>query len=190
MKTKKTYYIIIFICLLFFNLNISAKENEKINFSPNIYNSNQSDIPKIENLDPEANFGTLFTSRKDPFLAGFYSFFMMGTGHFYTGEYQKGTLFLFSDLMLKAILVGMLLHFKSEYTTDANDSYQWRDLDVGDRAFILGYSIAYIIILVLNITDAIQSAHRYNRRYIRKDSFSFNFYMGDEQFVLALSKKF
>lgn len=170
--------------------NIFSQQTNFTETNKSTYNTNFSNLPKIENIEKGSDIGTLFAERKDPFLAGFYSFFMMGAGHFYAGAYQKGTLFLFSDLMLKAVMVGMLLHFKSAYTTDQNDSYQWKDLDVSDRGFIVGYSIVYIFVLVLNITDAVKSAKDYNRRYIRKPGISLNFKIGVEKFGLALNKNF
>ena len=46
----------------------------------------------------------LSLKRKDPFLAGILSIGMWGIGHFYSGEYTKGSLFVFGDLIYKGLL--------------------------------------------------------------------------------------
>ncbi len=180
---KKKFLLITLFFILFSTPGFAA-ENTSTEATP--AGSNR----RVENLDTEDSINPIFIKRKDPFLAGLYSFLMMGAGQFYTGNYEKGSLLLFSDVMLKAVLVGLVLHIKSEYTSDTKTSVYWRDLNATDKTIVLGYSVLYLAILVINIHDAVQSANEYNRRYLRGSSFQVGLNGGPKSFSIVLSTRF
>ena len=181
----------IFIIALFFSLLSPSKSFSQQTTLPRINLTNQAlQRSPVENLERNENIGTLFASRKDPFLAGFLSFMMMGTGHFYTGKYQRGSLFLFADILMKSALVGIILHIKSEYTTKTKDTVYWRDLNATDRGVVIGFGILYTIVLVLNVSDAVESAHEYNRRYLSESRFQLGLDTSSKSYKLVLSARF
>lgn len=183
---KNIIKIIVILTLILCTSNILLAENNN-NVDFNTRNIEQN---TVENLEQNENIGTIFASRKDPFLAGFYAFLMMGAGHFYTGNYQTGSFFLFSDLMLKTMLVGLILHFKAEYTTETKTSIEWKELNVTDKSLLVGYVLVYCITLIFNISDAVKSAHEYNRRYLSEPSLQIGFGASSNNINIALSTRF
>jgi hypothetical protein len=189
---RNRYIILIsFLIIMLFILFVPSHSYSQTTSRPDVNITSQPlSTGNVENLDRNENIGTLFVSRKDPFLAGFFSFLMMGTGHFYTGKYQKGSLFLFADILLKSAFVGLVLHLKSEYTTETKDTVYWKDLRATDRGVVIGFGILYAVILMLNVSDAIESAHEYNRRYLRESRFQFSLDSSNSCFKLVMAARF
>lgn len=103
---------------------------------------------------------------KDPFMAGFLSFSIWGLGQFYTKDYTKGSLFVFGDLVYKGLLVGLVIKLKNKYTDQVgDDTVVWRELDDFDKTLVIGYILTYLGLTFWSVYDAVESAHRYNRKY-------------------------
>lgn len=182
---NKKFIIILLIILLIIQFNnlFAAQDS--------IADSETRIIPeKIENLEDLSKSQPLFTTRKDPFLAGFLSFFMMGAGQFYTGKYETGSLLLFSDIVLKSMFIGLILHLKAEYTTDINPTVYWRDISATDRTLIISFSVIYVVLLVVNINDAVQSAYEFNRKYIRERNIDIGINASKDNICFKLIKRF
>lgn len=105
--------------------------------------------------------------RKDPFIAGLLSWFMMGVGQIYVHEYWKGSLFIAADLTNKILLILLVSHINSKYgSTDEVVNVNWSSFDTGTKVLIIGYLVEALGLRIFSVVDAVQSAHRYNDRYI------------------------
>ena len=102
---------------------------------------------------------------RNPFLAGFLSGMMWGTGQIYCGEYTKGSLFVFGDLIYKGLLVGLILKLNNRYSTGGTDPVRWSEFSATDRGLVIGYIVTYIGLTVLSTADAVQSAVLYNKKH-------------------------
>lgn len=194
-KTTCKILTVLFILFFMFTNQVFCGTNQdtepSFSMTPESTTDDASEgYPEIENLETRESPTSFFPTKKDPFLAGFYAFLMMGAGHFYTGKYQTGSLLLFSDLLLKSVFVGYLLHLKSEYTSDSQDTIQWRMLNATDKALLIGFSVLYAVALVFNITDAVKSANEYNRRYMRQPSLRVSIGASRRSLSFCLSKQF
>ena len=121
-----------------------------------------------------------YTDYKDPFIAGLLSWFMMGIGQFYCKEYTKGSIFIAADLADKTSLILLISYINSKYSQSDQTIYMnWSEFDPGTKALIISYFTVKFGVKFYSVIDAIQSAHKYNSRYIsqgddRKLSFDFD----------------
>jgi TM2 domain-containing membrane protein YozV len=104
--------------------------------------------------------------RKDPFVAGLLSWFMMGVGQIYAQEYWKGSLFIAASLTNKILLVLLLSHINSKYgSSEQIVSVDWNSFETGTKLLIIVYIAEALGLRIFNVVDAVQSAQRYNDRY-------------------------
>ncbi len=104
--------------------------------------------------------------RKDPFVAGLLSWFMMGVGQIYVHEYWKGSLFIAADLTNKVLLILLINHINQKYgSKDEVVNVDWRSFESGTKVLIIGYLVEALGTRIFSVFDAVQSAHRYNERF-------------------------
>ncbi len=101
--------------------------------------------------------------RKDPFIAGLLSWSWSGLGQFYTQEYTYGSLFLLVDIAQKGLLVYMIFYYSDKYTAEHEDIVKWQDIERRDKGIIIGYIFSMLLVKVLCIVNAVDSAEKYNR---------------------------
>jgi TM2 domain-containing membrane protein YozV len=119
-------------------------------------------IPNFE-LYQESNGTPL---RKDPFIAGLLSWFMMGAGQIYAQEYWKGSLFIAASLTNKVLLVLLLSHINSKYGSSGQIvSVDWNSFEAGTKVLIITYIAEALGLRIFSVVDAVQSAKKYNDRY-------------------------
>jgi hypothetical protein len=122
--------------------------------------------------------------RKDPFIAGLLSWFMMGVGQIYVHEYTKGSVFIAVDLTNKVLLLLLISHINSKYSPDSDEivNVDWNSFDSGTKFFIIAYLTESLGVRIFSVVDAVQSAQQYNERFSnQKDETGFAFNLkGDE----------
>jgi TM2 domain-containing membrane protein YozV len=101
--------------------------------------------------------------RKDPFVAGLLSWSWNGLGQFYTQNYGRGSLFLMTDILQKGLFIYGLFYYSDKYRTSDDDVVRWNDIAKRDRGIIVGYLFSLILVKVLCVVDAVNSAETYNR---------------------------
>ena len=101
--------------------------------------------------------------RKDPFIAGLLSWSWSGLGQFYTQEYTYGSLFLLADIAQKGLLVYMIFYYSDKYTSEHEDIVKWQDIERKDKGIIIGYIFSMLLVKILCIVNAVDSAEKYNR---------------------------
>jgi TM2 domain-containing membrane protein YozV len=147
--------------------------------------ANYKPVPYETNLMPNTDY-------KDPFIAGMLSWFMMGIGQFYCKEYTKGSIFIAADLVDKTSLILLISYINSRYSQSDQTIYiNWSAFDPGTKVLIISYFTVKFGVKFYSVIDAIQSANKYNSRYIsqgddRKLAFDFN----DESFSLYYTYRF
>lgn len=105
--------------------------------------------------------------RKDPFIAGLLSWFMMGVGQIYVREYWKGSLFIAANFTNKILLILLINHINTRYgSSDESVNIDWNSFDTGTKVLIVGYLIEALGLRIFSVVDAVQSAQRYNDRYV------------------------
>jgi hypothetical protein len=103
--------------------------------------------------------------RKDPFVAGVFSWFMMGVGQIYCREYWKGSLFIAADLVDKVALLLLVSHVNSKYSPESGTAIiNWSSFDDGTKVLIITYLAASLGLRFYSVVDAIHSANDYNDR--------------------------
>ena len=103
--------------------------------------------------------------RKDPFVAGVFSWFMMGVGQIYCREYWKGSLFIAADLVDKAALFLLVTHVNNKYSPESGTAtINWSSFDDGTKVLILAYLTASLGLRFYSVVDAVHSANDYNDR--------------------------
>jgi hypothetical protein len=108
-----------------------------------------------------------YTDYKDPFIAGLLSWFMMGIGQFYCKEYTKGSFFIAADLADKTSLVLLISYINNKYSKSDQVIYiNWGEFEPGTKALIISYLTAKFGLKFYSVIDAIQSAKKYNSRYV------------------------
>ncbi len=107
--------------------------------------------------------------KKDPFIAGFLSWLMMGTGQIYCQEYTKGSIFMSLDLLDKVAFVGLVSYVNKRYSPKGDEviNLNWQAFDTSTKFLILGYIIVKYSVRFYNVYDAVQSAKHYNENLIR-----------------------
>lgn len=101
--------------------------------------------------------------RKDPFVAGVLSWSWTGLGHFYTQHYTRGSLFLMTDILQKGLLVYGIFYYTDKYRSGDDEIVKWEDMSRRDRGVIISYVFSILLVKVLGVVDAVQSADNYNR---------------------------
>lgn len=145
------------------------------------------------NLYPEKDMK--YYNEKDPFVAGLLSATMLGLGQFYTKDYLKGSIFVFTDLLQKGMILYLISYLSSNYTDDDinDDVVEWKEVNNSDRAVILGFVVFYYGSRLYCIIDAMSGAKRYNenlkQEYSKKDV-RFSPVISSHSFGVSLSKNF
>lgn len=107
----------------------------------------------------------LILMRKDPFIAGLLSWFMMGIGQIYCREYTKGSLFIAADLLDKVTLILLVSYINDKYAPSSGTAtINWGSFEDGTKALILVYLATSLGLRFYSTVDAIQSANRFNER--------------------------
>lgn len=126
----------------------------------------QTAATQMTNRIPPHLIQSLQFRYREPFVAGLLTSMFWGLGHFYTKEYTRGSLLMFSDLIYKGLLVGLLLKLKNRYTdSNGDDTVSWKELSGSDKGLVLGYIISWLGISIWAAYDAAESAHRFNRKF-------------------------
>jgi len=102
---------------------------------------------------------------RSPFLAGLLSSTMWGMGQMYSGEYTRGSLLVFGDLIYKGLLVGLILKLNNRYSAGGDDSVRWAEFSATDKGLVIGYVISYIGLTIWSTADAVACAKQYNCRH-------------------------
>jgi len=101
--------------------------------------------------------------RKDPFVAGLLSWSWTGLGQFYTQHYTRGSLFLMTDILQKGLLIYGIFYYSDKYRSGDEEIARWEDIPRRDRGIIIGYVFSILLVKVLGVVDAVNSADAYNR---------------------------
>ena len=122
------------------------------------------------NLTGDEGGGVFQIVKKDPFIAGFLSWLMMGTGQIYCQDYTRGSIFMALDLLDRVVFVGLVSYVNKKYSPKGDEviNLNWQSFDPSTKLIILGYIVAKYGIRFYNVYDAIQAAKRYNSIYIKK----------------------
>ncbi len=148
------------------------------------------------NIYPEIKEGPInYYKEKDPFVAGLLSATMMGLGQFYTKDYLKGSVFVFTDLLQKGMIIYLISYLNNHYTDeDSNDEIvEWKEINNTDRAVVLGFIGFYFGSRLYCIIDAISSAKKYNanlREEFSRNDLKMNYLIGSDSLGVSLSKNF
>ena len=128
---------------------------------------------------------------KDPFIAGVLSWFMMGVGQIYAGEYWKGSLFIAVSLTNKILLVLLLNHINSKYgSSNEIVNVNWSTFDTSTRVLIVLYIVEALGLRIFNVVDAVTSAQRYNERIEAARERGFSFDIGGDDVSLYYYYRF
>ena len=113
----------------------------------------------------------LVLDRKDPFLAGALSFYNPGLGQFYAGENAKGIVFWLTEnaFFFSALFTVMDLSvkLKKDFGFEFSIS-QKTNLSTERIVTSVSLGLAFIILHIYNIIDAVNSAKEYNARQEEK----------------------
>jgi len=163
------YYFVIFLFLLQ-NILFSQSSSITNNFDTVKY-------AKVKKTDFVTINRTLLNNLqyryKDPFVAGLLSVPMWGVGQFYAGEYTKGSLFVFGDLVYKGMLLGLIIKLNNNYTSKSSGDREvsWDELSSNDKFLVAGYVVSYLVVSAWSVVDAAYSAKRFNSRNSIKNKF-------------------
>jgi hypothetical protein len=109
--------------------------------------------------------------RKDPFVAGLLSWFMMGVGQIYVREYWKGSLFIAANFTNKILLILLINHINTRYgSSDESVNVDWSSFDPVTKFLIVGYLVEALGLRIFSVVDAVKSAQRYNQRYVESEN--------------------
>ena len=130
--------------------------------------------------------------RKDPFIAGILSWFMMGVGQIYVREYWKGSLFIAASFTNKILLVLLINHINTRYgSSDESVNVNWSSFDAVTKVLIIGYLAESLGLRIFSVVDAVHSAQRYNDRYMEsRDEKGYSFDMGGDSVSLGYYFRF
>ncbi len=139
--------------------------------------------------------GLSLPGEKDPFLAGLLSWFMLGIGQIYVGDYTKGSLFIAAGFVDKVALVLLISRINTKYAPSAGEivNLNWKSFDGSTKFLIVSYLVSSFGLRFYSVVDAVHSAHTYNRRLYGQSkreslslelipdgySFSYNFQFDD-----------
>jgi hypothetical protein len=124
---------------------------------------NEGDAPEGESS--RKSIPRNLPERKDPFVAGVFSWFMMGVGQIYCREYWKGSLFIAADVVDKVALLLLVSHVNSKYSPESGTAtINWSSFDDGTKVLVITYLAASLGLRFYSVIDAIHSANDYNDR--------------------------
>lgn len=139
----------------------------------------------------------LLKYRKDPYLAGVLSFYNPGLGQFYANEPEKGMLFwmgenvlFFSSLL---IVTDFTFNFKSDFGVEIKIKQK---KNLSDERIItsIGLGVAFIVVHIINIIDAVDSAKKYNNKlekmYLEENNITFDYQIRNQRNYLSVSTRF
>ena len=157
---------------------------DSLNFSNYFSESYELNIRRLSSYIPE---------RKDPFVAGFLSWLMMGVGQIYCKEYTKGSIFIALDLLDKGTLIALTSYLNKKYSPKGNEivNINWAAFDSNTKLLIIGYIIAKYSIRFYNVYDAIQAAKNYNKlHFLSKEKTKVFFGLDSDSLQLGYSLEF
>lgn len=173
---KNKYVIIFSLIFLFFCYGYiypDAIRDKSVNnhqYVKQQYVSNHNGINLLYNFNNLAEFNNQRLSyyipeQKDPFIAGFLSWLMMGVGQIYCKEYTRGSIFMAVDLLDKAALIAISSYINKKYSPTGYEiiNLNWQSFDSNTKSLIIGYIIVKYGIRFYNVYDAIQVAKDYNK---------------------------
>lgn len=157
--------VIIIILLILFSFNLYSEEKEEI-----------------------------YYDEKDPFVAGLLSATMLGLGQFYTKDYLKGSIYVFTDLLQKGMIIYLVTYLSDHYTNDEDDKIvEWKEINNSDRAIVIGFITFYFGSRLLCIIDAINGAKSYNkslREEFSNSKVKVNYLLSEKNVGLGFSTHF
>ena len=191
---KFTKYIVAFFILIFifgYVLNSYPDMIKNVENNQDIYKNQLGLISNMDLYDavynsPESNtkldpqkLSTYVPEKKDPFVAGFLSWLMMGVGQIYCKEYTRGSIFIAIDVIDKGALLAITSYVNKKYSPKGGEiiNINWSTFDSNTKFLIISYIIAKYGIRFYNVYDAIQSAKNYNKIHymnIEKNRVSFD----------------
>jgi len=124
--------------------------------------------------DPSALLAVSYTSdglfmpgEKDPFLAGLLSWFMLGIGQIYVGDYTKGSMFIAAGFLDKVALVLLISHINTKYAPSSDEivNLNWKSFDGSTKVLIVSYLVSSFGLRFYSVIDAVHSANEYNKRF-------------------------
>lgn len=129
--------------------------------------------------------------KKDPFIAGFLSWLMMGVGQIYCKEYTRGSIFMALDLLDKGSLIAISSYVNKKYSPKGSEiiNLNWQTFNSSTKLLIIGYIIAKYGIRFYNVYDAIQTAKDYNKLHLlntERGEFSFDLKVNSIQIGYSL----
>jgi hypothetical protein len=127
--------------------------------------------------------------RKDPFVAGVFSWFMMGVGQIYCREYWKGSLFIAADLVDKVALLLLVSHVNSQYSPESGTAtINWSSFDDGTKVLVITYLAVSLGLRFYSVADAVHSANDYNdRMFAQRERSGLSFSNGGKKVSLSYS---
>jgi len=131
--------------------------------------------------------------QKDPFIAGFLSWLMMGVGQIYCKEYTRGSIFIALDLLDKGAFIALMSYVNNKYSPKDDEiiNINWSTFDSNTKFLIIGYVIAKYGIRFYNVYDAIQAAKNYNRiHFLSRNSSKVSFNIDPDSFRIGYSLEF
>jgi TM2 domain-containing membrane protein YozV len=127
-------------------------------------------IPAV--LFASENFQSRSQDRKNPFLAGIFSWYHPGLGQFYVGETRKATLFWITENVLFFSLVLNIADIKIGIKRDIGFEFSIKlkkNPSTLRIASTVGLGLLLIAVHIYNIIDAINSAQEYNQKMFARE---------------------
>ncbi|HON78622.1 MAG TPA: hypothetical protein PK544_09050 [Spirochaetota bacterium] len=133
--------------------------------------------------------------RKDPFIAGLLSWSWSGLGQFYTQSYTRGSLFLAADIAQKGLLIYGIFYYSDKYSGEDGNIVKWKNISNRDKGIIIGYLFSMLIMKIVCVVDAVNSAEEYNRDiyfpyWKRHNRFRFSIENEDDRINISMSRSF
>lgn len=116
-------------------------------------------------LSREERIWNAAQARKDPTLSSVLSLLYSGTGQFYNGQFNKGSLFFLGETACHLANLGLLFKLKNDYS--GSTSLSFIDMALGDQALVLSSILVLISVKLLCIMDAYQSSTAINADIVR-----------------------
>ena len=110
--------------------------------------------------------------RKNPFLAGVFSWFHPGLGQFYAGDTKKATIFWLTENVLLFSVILNIADIKISGKRDFGFDFSIRLKQNPSNLRIvstIGLGLLLIAIHIYNIIDAIKTAQDYNRKLFARE---------------------
>jgi TM2 domain-containing membrane protein YozV len=124
-----------------------------------------------DNLPDTGNSSITF-QRKNPFLAGAFSWFHPGLGQFYVGESKKAiTFWLTENILLFAVVLNIAdikIGIKKDFGFDFAIKLK-KNPSTTRLITTVGMGLLLIAIHIYNVIDAINSAQAYNQKIFERE---------------------